>query len=138
MSLRHFRSELPYSDLRRFKVPSESGPAADCSLVGRYLSNSHLFHLQTPYSDSRFAIKLLAAFANRNVSVETLLMSSCGGGLLDYRSMNVVFDGGMRLATLELHMFEHELATLVKTTDFFRSPTVRKLKELKLHLVRAP
>lgn len=138
MTLRHFRRELPYSDLRRFKIPSAAGPAADCALVRRYLSNCHVFDFKTPDSDSRFFIQMIAALVDRNFSAETLRMCSRGGGLLDYRSMDIVFDGGLRLETLEMNLFAQEFATLVKTIDFFRTPTVRKLKALKLHLVRAP
>lgn len=56
-------------------------------------------------------------------------------GMTDYRCMNVIFDGGMRLSTLELHLFEHQLATLIKTVDFLRMQTVQRLEVLKLRLV---
>lgn len=135
--LRHFRSDLLYSDQRRFKIPSEAGPAVDCALIVRHLSDCQLFDFKPPESDAPFTLKMLAALANRNFSIGALRMRTDGGGLSDYRSMNTVFGGGMRLAAIELRLFDHKFTSLVKTTDFFRMPTVQRLKALKLHLVRA-
>ncbi|KAH7719190.1 hypothetical protein AAVH_13348 [Aphelenchoides avenae] len=134
MVLRHFRRDLCYNDMRRFKVPSEAGPSADCAVILHHLSNSHVRSFKTMGSNSRFAVKMLAAVADRNVSVGALRLRPDEGRLTDYRSMDTVFDGAMRLASLELHILEHEFATIVKTTDFFRMATVGRLKTLKLQL----
>ncbi|KAH7709072.1 hypothetical protein AAVH_23653 [Aphelenchoides avenae] len=123
---------------KQFEVPSKDGPAAYCALIIHHLSNSHLFAFKSPESDSRFALKMLAALANRNFSIGALRMRDDGGGLSDYRSMDVVVAGGMRLDALELSMFEHEFLSLVKTTDFFCMSTVARLKTLKPELVRTP
>ncbi|KAH7693790.1 hypothetical protein AAVH_39170, partial [Aphelenchoides avenae] len=134
MLLRHFRSDLRYSDMRQFKIPSMAGPVADCALIIRYLSNSHLFIFERPGCYPRFAVKMLAALVDRNVSVNALRMRDGENALSDYRSMDTVFKGGMRVATLELSMSEGKFASLVKTVDFFRTSTVQRLKALKLQL----
>lgn len=154
MVLRHFRSEVPYSDMRRFRVTSRRAPAAYCSLIRRYLSNGHLFDFKTPEFAARFAVKMIAALVDRNFSVGALQLRAkddqhpfhCPldtrairlqlSGLSDYRSMNTVFGGAMRLTTLEMSLFEDVCATLVMTTDFLRMRAVQRLKTLKLQLVR--
>lgn len=136
IEFRHFRRDLPYSDMRRFEIPSEAGPVADCTLIICHLNNSHLFAFKRPDPDSRFVIKMLAALATRNVSVDTLRLLDDDDAFSDYQSVAAVFGGGMRVATLELSLFEHEFTSLVKTIDFFRMSTVRRLKALKLQLVR--
>lgn len=133
--LRRFQSDLTYSDMRRFKVPSEFGPLVDCALIVRHLSNSHLFHFKRPEPSSRFVIKMLAALGDRNFSVGSTLRL-WDEELSDYRSMHAAFGGGTRVTTLELSLFEHKFASLVKTTDFFRTSAVQRLKVLKLRLVR--
>ncbi|KAH7709069.1 hypothetical protein AAVH_23650, partial [Aphelenchoides avenae] len=133
LALSQFRRDLQYSDSRRFKLPSKDGPATYCSLVLRYLSNSHLSDFKAPECDSRFVFKMLAALAVRNFSVGALRMCA-DKGLSDYRSMDSLFNGGMRLSSLELRLVETEFFKLVDTTDFFRTPTVQQLKALKLEL----
>ncbi|KAH7719779.1 hypothetical protein AAVH_12730 [Aphelenchoides avenae] len=120
--------------MRRFKIPSEAGPAADCALIICHLSNIHLFHFKRPDPDARVVVKMLAALGDRNFSVGALQMWDDDGELSDYRSMRAAFDGGTRVAALELSLLEHKFAGLVKTTDFFRTSTVQRLKALKLHL----
>ncbi|KAH7696026.1 hypothetical protein AAVH_36906, partial [Aphelenchoides avenae] len=109
MALRHFPSDLPYSDVRRFGLPSKAESAADCALILHYLSNIYLLSFERPYYDSdyRFTVKMLAALAGRNFSIDTLEMWGRYGGLSDYRSMRAAFNGGMRLASLELDLLEH-------------------------------
>ncbi|KAH7709080.1 hypothetical protein AAVH_23661 [Aphelenchoides avenae] len=84
---------------------------------------------------------MVADLADRNFSLDGLRMGTDddrmgaeSSGLSDYSSMDTIINGGMRLETLDLCLFEHELASLVKTTDFFRTPGVRKLETLKLGL----
>lgn len=136
LNLHHFRPDLPYTDVRRLKLPSEAGPAADCALILRYLSNSHVFDFKAPVSDSRFTLRMLAAFVGRNFSVGRLRMCVLDDQLTDYRSINAVFDGGLRLGKLHLRILRKNLAALIKTTDFLRMPTIQELEELKLKLVR--
>ncbi|KAH7719191.1 hypothetical protein AAVH_13350 [Aphelenchoides avenae] len=91
MVVRHFRSDLTYSGMRQFKIPSMAGHVTDCALIIRYLSNSHLFILERPGCYPRFAVKMLAALVDRNVSVDTLRMRDGEVSLSDYRSMDTVF-----------------------------------------------
>ncbi|KAH7693330.1 hypothetical protein AAVH_39637 [Aphelenchoides avenae] len=94
MTLRHYSRDHPYSDMRQFQVPSAAGSAADCALLCRYLSNSHVLDFMTPQCDSRFAFKMLAALADRNFSVGALRMNVDQCGLSDYRCMDTVSTTG--------------------------------------------
>ncbi|KAH7697471.1 hypothetical protein AAVH_35446, partial [Aphelenchoides avenae] len=130
--LHHLRRDLTYSDARRFKLPSAEGPAADCVLIRRYLSNSYVTDLKTPYSDGRFSLKMLSALvSNNSCSVGRLRLGALDGQLTDYRSMEVVFGGGLHLNALSLSISSLSLAKLIKTTDFLRLPTIQGLTELK-------
>lgn len=135
MDIVRFHRELPYRESRRFKIPSEAGIAADCLLACRYLSNSHVADFKAPQYDSRFAFKMIAVLTQHNVSLGTVRMCAKEDGLSDYRSLDTIFNGGMSLAALEIRLFDHQFATLVKTTDFFRRPMVQRLETLKLTLV---
>ncbi|KAH7695024.1 hypothetical protein AAVH_37923, partial [Aphelenchoides avenae] len=79
----------------------------------------------------RFALRVMAALANRNFSVALLRLYAGDDRLTDYRSMDTVF-GGMRVASVGLTAKEDRFVGLVKTTDFFRLPTIQGLKELRL------
>lgn len=136
MVLRHLRRDLSDSDLRRCKVPTKGCPAVYRSLVLPHLSNSYLYSFGTPDADFRSVMKILSALADRNFSVGTLRVYAYQDALFDYHSIDTVFGGGMRLDALELSLYEHQLATLIKATDFFQMSTVRKLKALKLYAVR--
>ncbi|KAH7717640.1 hypothetical protein AAVH_14921 [Aphelenchoides avenae] len=82
------------------------------------LSNSHVADLKTPYSDGRFTLKMLAALvADHNCTMDRLRMGALDGQLTDYRSMDVVFGGGMRLNGLT------ELKFLEANPTFGRPPT---------------
>ncbi|KAH7660519.1 hypothetical protein AAVH_43697, partial [Aphelenchoides avenae] len=133
MVIRHVQRGLPYTDARRFVMPSTAGADADCALICHYLSNSHVDDLRAPRADFAFAIKMLANLAARNFSVGCMKLGSGSKSLSDYRSMDVVF-GEMRIRNLHLICAEHRFVELVKTTDFFRSSAVRRLHELKLYL----
>lgn len=149
-TLHHFQHDLPYNDERQFRMPSDSAET-DSSLVRSYLSNSHVASLRMPdesvlsfrskaevdeiyLCECRFALRMLAALANRNFSVGHLQLFAGADRLTDYRSMDAVF-GGMRIKNVELRATEDRIVDLVKTTDFFRLATVQGLKKLKLDLV---
>ncbi|KAH7709306.1 hypothetical protein AAVH_23417 [Aphelenchoides avenae] len=134
LTVHHFRRELSYTDVRRLKVPCAESPAADCALILHNLSNSYVVDLKVPYSNSRFSLKMLAALVDRNFSVGHLRMHALDGPLTDYRSLEVVFCGRMRLGALELRIRRKSLANLIKTTNFLRMPTIQGLTELRLIL----
>ncbi|KAH7719208.1 hypothetical protein AAVH_13366 [Aphelenchoides avenae] len=127
----HFRRDLTYSNVRRFKLPSAEGAATDCALIRRYLSNSYVTDFKSPYSDGRFSLKMLAALVDRNFTVDRLRVGALDGQLTDYRSMDVVFGGGLRMNALSVAISSQSLASLIKTTEFLRLPTVQGLEELK-------
>lgn len=133
MVIRHVQRGLPYTDARRFMMPSTADADADCALICHYLSNSHVDDLRALRADFAFAIKMLANLAARNFSVGCMKLGSRSKSLSDYRSMDVVF-GEMRIRNLHLICAEHRFVELVKTADFFRIPAVRRLRELKLDL----
>lgn len=81
---------------------------------------------------------MLAALADRNVSLGRLKVRFLDGAMTDYRSFDAIFGGGMRLGALKLYMHEDCLHRLIKTTDFFRMPAMQRLSEFKLELVRFP
>lgn len=74
---------------------------------------------------------LAALVVGRNFSVGRLQMHAWDGKLTDYRSMDVIFGGGLRLDALHLYIGRQGLTNLIKTVDFLRMPTVQGLKELK-------
>ncbi|KAH7704677.1 hypothetical protein AAVH_28130, partial [Aphelenchoides avenae] len=124
--LHHFRRDLAYTDMRVLKLPCLERPAADCALILHYLSNSHVADLKAPYSDGRFSLKMIAALVmDHNFTMDRLRMHAVDGQLTDYRSMDVVFGGGMHLNALNLATGGQSLANLIKTTDFLRLPTVQ-------------
>ncbi|KAH7717658.1 hypothetical protein AAVH_14939 [Aphelenchoides avenae] len=130
--MHHFRRHFTYVDVRLLKVPCAEGPAADCALIRHYLSNSHVSDVKAPYSDGRFSLKMLAALVvDHNCTMDRLRMGALEGQLTDYRSMDVVFGGGLRLDALSLAISSQSLARLTKTTDFLRLPTIEGLAELK-------
>lgn len=136
--LQHFRRDLTYTDIRRFRVPSTAGStstAADCAVILRYLSNSHVTDFEAPHYEPRFTFKMLAALVNRNFSMGRMRMRVLDGALTDYRSLDAVFRGGMQLDSLYLWIHEDRLNRLIKTTDFFCLPVIQRLKEFKLRLV---
>lgn len=140
--LRHFGRDSAYTDVRLFKISSTAGPSAECALIRRYLRNSHVAECESLAGEFRFCLKMLAALVDHNFSMGLLWMGELNGPrvdhqLSDYRSLDAVFNGAMRLDALELfHLSEHSFAGLVKTTDLFRMAMVQRLKALKLHLVR--
>ncbi|KAH7716020.1 hypothetical protein AAVH_16576 [Aphelenchoides avenae] len=134
VEIRHLQRDLSYADMRRFKIPSPAGVEGDCDLIRHYLSNSHVADLQPPGSCFPFSIKMLAALASRNFSVGSVcLRTDDDARLSDYRSMDAIF-GGMRLSSLDLSCEESRFVELVKTTDFYRTPTAQRLRELALTL----
>ncbi|KAH7716715.1 hypothetical protein AAVH_15897 [Aphelenchoides avenae] len=138
VEIRHLQRDLSYADMRRFKIPSPAGVEGDCDLIRHYLSNSHVADLRPPGSCFPFSIKMLAALASRNFSVgHVCLDTNDDDRLSDYRSMDAIF-GGMRLSSLDLSCEESRFVELVKTTDFYRTPTVQRLRELKLTLKQEP
>ncbi|KAH7693789.1 hypothetical protein AAVH_39172, partial [Aphelenchoides avenae] len=134
LTFHHFRRDLTYTDVRRLKVPCAEGPAADCALILHNLSDSYVVDLKMSYSDSRFSLKMLAALVDRNFSVGRLRMHALDGPLTDYRSLDAVFGGGIRLSALILRIRRKSLASLIKTANFLRMPTIQGLTELRLIL----
>ncbi|KAH7702857.1 hypothetical protein AAVH_29983, partial [Aphelenchoides avenae] len=133
LTVRHFRPDRKYTDVRHLQIPCEQGRAADCALLIGYLGNSHVADLKAPYWDCRFSLKMLAALvAHHNVSVGRLQMGALDGQLTDYRSMNVVLGGAMRLKALHLWICREDLANPIKTADFLRIPAIQALTELRL------
>ncbi|KAH7713842.1 hypothetical protein AAVH_18787 [Aphelenchoides avenae] len=123
--LHHFRRDIAYTDVRRLVIPSTEGPAADGALIPYY-------------ANDRFVLRMLAALVvGRNFSVGRLQMHAWDGKLTDYRSMDVIFGGGLRLDALHLYIGRQGLTNLIKTVDFLRMPTVQGLKELKFLPVNA-
>ncbi|KAH7725630.1 hypothetical protein AAVH_06810, partial [Aphelenchoides avenae] len=138
LRLHHFRRDLPYSDVRRFKIPPTAeleSTAADCARILRCLSNSHVADFKAPPKEPCFTIKMLAALVNRNFSLERLRLRAFNDPLTDYRSLDAVFGGGMRLAAFNLWIHEDCFHHLVKTTDFFRMPAMQRISEFKLLLI---
>ncbi|KAH7709760.1 hypothetical protein AAVH_22957 [Aphelenchoides avenae] len=133
MVIDHVQRDLPYTDVRRFKLPSTAGAEDDCALIRHCFSHSHVADLQASRADFHVAIKMLARLASRNFSVGCMDLCADAQRLSDYRSMDVVF-GGLRMSELDLSCEEHRFVELVKTTDFFRMSTVQKLRQLKLNL----
>lgn len=115
-------------------MPSADGDEKDCALIRHYLSNSYLADLLPPTDNFPFAIKMLAALASRNVSVGRVRLCAETERFSDYRSMDKIFNK-ITTSDLSLSCLEHHFVNLVKTTDFFRLPTVRGLRQLKLTLV---
>ncbi|KAH7709071.1 hypothetical protein AAVH_23652 [Aphelenchoides avenae] len=138
MTVYLIRRDVAYRDVRRFKIHSMAGPAADCARVRRYLSNAHVADFWAPTEEPSFSLKMLAALVNRNFTVSRLQMSAVDGPLTDFRSMDAIFGGGVRLDALTLGMREECFERLIKTTDFMRMPTVQGLKEFKLELGSPP
>lgn len=81
---------------------------------------------------------MLATLVDRNTSMGRLQMRAFGGPLTDYRSMDAVFGGEMRLGALNLWIREDCRERLIRTTDFLRMTAVQGLTELTLILVRFP
>ncbi|KAH7717309.1 hypothetical protein AAVH_15256 [Aphelenchoides avenae] len=134
LTVRHFQRDLPYTNVRSFKMPSTAGNESDCALIRYYLSNSHVAELRAPEGDNfPFAIKMLACLAARNFSVGLMHLHARGQRLCDYRSMDAVF-GGMRMAILHLSCDEQQFVGLVKTTDVFRMSAIQGLRAPKLTL----
>ncbi|KAH7716652.1 hypothetical protein AAVH_15935 [Aphelenchoides avenae] len=134
LTVHHFRRDLSYTDVRRLKVPGAEGPSTDCALILHNMSNSYVVDLKVPYSNSRFSLKMLAALVDRNFSVGRLRMHALDGPLTDYRSLEVVFCGSLRLGALDLRIRRKSLVNLIKTTNFLRMPTIQGLTELRLIL----
>ncbi|KAH7699249.1 hypothetical protein AAVH_33647, partial [Aphelenchoides avenae] len=109
--------------------------AADCTLILRYLSNSHVEDFKTPTNQPSFSVQMLAALVDRNVSMGQLRLRVMDDPLVAYPSLDAVFRSGMRLDALSLWIHEDYLQRLINTADFFRMPLVQRLKELKLILV---
>ncbi|KAH7707959.1 hypothetical protein AAVH_24797 [Aphelenchoides avenae] len=133
LTIRHFQRSLPYTEVRRFRMPSTAGAKSDCDLIRRYLSNSHVDDIEAPQADFSFTIKMLASLAACSVTVGRVELNAVAKRLADYRSMDAIF-GGMRMSELHLSCYEHRFVELVKTTDFFRLSTIQGLRELKLTL----
>ncbi|KAH7716019.1 hypothetical protein AAVH_16575 [Aphelenchoides avenae] len=135
LEIRHFQRDLSYTEVRRFKVPSTAGAEYDSALIRHYLSNSHVADLRPAESCFPFSIKMLAGLASQNLSIGHVYLSTDDDDkrLSDYRSMDTIF-GGMRISSLALSCEESCFVELVKTTDFFRMPTVQRLRELELNL----
>ncbi|KAH7707464.1 hypothetical protein AAVH_25285 [Aphelenchoides avenae] len=129
LTIRRFRRDMAYTDVRCFKMPSTVGAENDCALIRHYLSNSHVDDLLAP-DDYSFVMKMLADLVHRNFSVDRVKLSAGDARLSDYRSMDVVF-GVMRMTHLHLNCAEHRFFELVKTTDFFRMSTIQGLRELR-------
>lgn len=134
--MRHFRRDLTYSDERRFRIPSAGGLKSDCTLILRYLSNSHVADFKARPDEGLFNAKMLAALVKRNFSMGRLRMSILDAPLTDYRPLDAVFSSGMRLDALNLFIHEDTLHGLVETNDFFRLPVVQQLKDFWLIFVR--
>ncbi|KAH7718037.1 hypothetical protein AAVH_14548 [Aphelenchoides avenae] len=76
---------------------------------------------------------MLPSLAARNFSIGRLELDPVENRLSDYRSMDTVF-GEMRVDTFDLAITEHRFVELVKTTDFFRMPTIQGFRRLDLFL----
>ncbi|KAH7729756.1 hypothetical protein AAVH_02230 [Aphelenchoides avenae] len=138
MVLHHDRRDPPFEDVRRLKIHSAEASATDCALIRRYLLNSYLADFRIMPDEARFALKMVSALSDWNFSVGRLCLRAEDAPLTDYRSLNTVFGGGLRLTELNLRICETHLGHLIRTTDFWRLPTVQALSELKLLLVRSP
>ncbi|KAH7705872.1 hypothetical protein AAVH_26918 [Aphelenchoides avenae] len=136
LEIRHLQRDLPYTNVRFFKMPSTSGAADDCALIRHYLSNSHVDNLRAPtrVPEFPFAIKMLASLKGCNVTAGRVKLSAGAERLSDYRSMDAVF-GELRMGKLSFTVAEHRFVQLVKTADFFRMSAIQTLQELKLTLV---
>ncbi|KAH7712511.1 hypothetical protein AAVH_20166 [Aphelenchoides avenae] len=134
LEIRHLQRDLPYTNVRFFKLPSTSGAA----LIRHYLSNSHVDILRAPtrVPEFPFVMKMLASLTGCNVTAGRVKISAGAERLSDYRSMDAVF-GELRMSKLSLTVAEHRFVELVKTADFFRMSSVQRLQELKLTLTRA-
>ncbi|KAH7696611.1 hypothetical protein AAVH_36317, partial [Aphelenchoides avenae] len=133
LTIRHFQRALPYTRVRRFRLPSAAGPKSDCDLIRRYLSNSHVDDIEQPQANFSFTIKMLASLAAGSVTVGRVRLNAVAERLSDYRSIDSIF-GGLRMSDLYLSCYEHRFVELVKITDFFRMSTIQGLRELKLTL----
>lgn len=112
--------------------------AADCALILRYLSNSHVADFKAPANEPHFSVQMLAALVDRNFSMGRVQLRILADPLTDYPSLDAVLRSGMRLAALNLWIHEDCLQRLVKLRDFFRLSVVQRLTELKLTLVLFP
>lgn len=110
LQLRSKTVVLNNKDVRRFKIHSMAGPASDCARIRRYLSNAHVADFWAPTEEPRFSLKMLAALVNRNFTASRLQMSAVDGPLTDFRSMDAIFGGGVRLDALALGMREEALS----------------------------
>ncbi|KAH7708698.1 hypothetical protein AAVH_24024 [Aphelenchoides avenae] len=138
MAVSHFQRDLSYTEVRRFKLPSPAGAENDCGLIRNYLGNcfrlvSNVTDLMAPRFHFTFTIKMLASLTARNVSAGRVVLYAEDKRLSDYRSMDTIF-GEMRINELDLTCEEHRFVELIKTTDFFRTPTVQQLRKLTLAL----
>ncbi|KAH7729759.1 hypothetical protein AAVH_02233 [Aphelenchoides avenae] len=136
--LRHRRRDPPFEDVRSLKVNSAEASATDCALIHRFVRNCHIASLWIMPDEARFALKMASALSDWNSSVGRLCLRAEDAPLTDYRSLDAVFGGDLRLTELDLRIGETHLGHLIRTTDFWRLPTVQALSELKLLLVRSP
>lgn len=58
-------------------------------------------------------------------------MCDLDGQLTDYRSMDVIFGGGLLLNARSLSISTQSFANLIKTTDFLRLHAIQGLTQLK-------